>query len=71
MENNETYLTLREWAYRCMPLQKAKCFIEYFDGRLYRIDNHKPVLLKETDKISEEFFKCYSDDYERFLKLNH
>ena len=62
------YLTLKQWAYSCMSHEKAKNFLEYFDGRIYRIgQDKKPYQVKDDDLIPESHFEAYFDDFERWI----
>ena len=70
MENNAKLKTLKDWAFSCMPSKKAKSFLEYYDGRIYKIVKGKPYLLKDDDLISESFFNAYFNDFEDWVQVH-
>lgn len=64
MPNNKN-LTLKQWAYDSMSPEKARSFLEYFEGRIYKIGkDHKPYLIKDNDLIPEAHFEAYCNDFE-------
>lgn len=67
---NSKDLTLKQWAYSCMSPEKAKDFMEYFEGRLAKIIDKKVRLLNEEDIVPENQFFALCDDYEKYLKLS-
>ena len=65
MEYNKK--TLRDWAYSCMPPEKAKSFLNYYKGCLYKIVDKKVSLLKEEDLVPQHEFEVYHSDFENFV----
>lgn len=60
--------TLSDWAYSCMPPEKAKNFLKYFEGHIYKIgEDKRPYLIKNSDMIPESHFRAYYDDFERCM----
>ena len=59
--------TLSDWAYSCMPPEKAKRFLDYYKGCLYKIVDKKVFLLKKEDLVPQYEFEVYQKDFEIFI----
>jgi len=50
-----------------MPPEKAKRFLDYYKGCLYKIVDKKVFLLKKEDLVPQYEFEVYQKDFEIFI----
>ena len=53
-----------------LPPGEVEAFIEYYEGRIYKIIDHRPCRVNKDDGISESDFNAYYDGYKEFLNWN-